>query len=170
MKKTFLIYLSIISILMVFFFIPIPRTDFYKNTRVGDLARIPLIDPYEIGSATGSTWFITVDHPINFIGIDLRDYGLFIDSVGVGNDFFVLHSPSVQRVEFKGVSAWLVFDCKSNVGQVFYDKRGYLTYIKRSYKINNLKLYDPNLVYKKFEKTLELPREWKRPYPIPNCP
>ena len=86
--------------------------DFYKNTRKGDLFRIPLIEPYELLSTgkLGHGWFLQL--PENTIPFEKQ---LFVDSIVVVNNIILTKTKEVDIINIGNTSIWCVIDSNFNV-------------------------------------------------------
>lgn len=124
--------------------------EFYNFSKTSDLYRLPLVKPHELISADrGFLWFYKGNN------IDIE-----VDSIGISDLFIVIYSSSVYKPKLSGrFEQWLVINHTTNEAKTINTLSEY-----ESFKKNNnitVKLYSVNEVFDVFNKSLQLPSEWK---------
>lgn len=131
---------------------------FYDYSKREDIDRIPLIEPYElISSYGGQHW--TMNFANDEFGTNIKWTGT-IDSVGVTGNYIVLYN-HLSAIPNTYCPVWFVLNSKLKKGQYFITHKEYNQYLV-SEKINDLKLYFTDSIFKIFDAKLELPNGWKR--------
>lgn len=144
------------------------RKGFYNYTHADfDLLRLPLVEPYEIYSVdihSAENWttsiFKTESMYDDFKGIGFN--GPHVDSVGIsGYHIFFYSSDENFDVKIQE-EAWLVFNAETERGLHFTNRPMFMAYLKDSLRLDGVKLYKPQTVFKEFEKSRKLPPEWPK--------
>lgn len=129
------------------------KNEFYEAAKIGDLYRIPLIQPHELtNNFEVAPWFFNL--PYRNSGL-VRDQ-VVVDEVGVSpyDSMMVFYAYSID-LPGQMTHAWFVVDMRNKNEKYFTDSLSYKTYIKNV--SGEIRLFNCNEVYEKFKKSGQLP-------------
>lgn len=120
-------------------------SDFYSDSQVGDLFRIPLLDPIELQSADEAYWFLKPA----FNGINETNEAVDnIDKVGVVDSIVICFSERTYRDSEMG-AAWYVIDVENKSEKCLITENDYVLFLEEN-AIENVELTDVHKAYTQF--------------------
>ncbi len=147
-------------------------TDFYSYSKDGDVWRVPLLEPFEIVSATNSDmndWLLIVDHP----AISGPDFKLFGDEfqfgeltkVGIKDSIIVLENTNEYWPKLSGSYPGLLIINAKTSELLIYSKEHHQSAIDSTFKelgITEIMMHDWRPLKDRFLEKQELPIDWKK--------
>lgn len=145
--------------------------DFYSYSKDADLWRVPLLEPYEIVSATNSDlndWSLIVDNPT----ISGPDFELFGDQfqfgglskVGIQDSIIVLENTNEYWPKLSGSYPGLLIINTKTSELLIYSKEHHQSAIDSKFKelgIAEIVMHDWRPLKKRFLEKQELPKGWR---------
>lgn len=145
--------------------------DFYSYSKDGDLWRVPLLEPYEIVSATNSDmndWALIVDNP----SISGPDFELFGDQfqfsgllkVGIQDSIIVLENTNEYWPKLSGSYPGLLIVNTKTSELLIYSKEHHQSAIHSKFKelgIVGMVMHDWRSLKEHFLEKQELPKGWR---------
>ena len=147
-------------------------SDFYSYPKDSDLWRVPLLEPFEIVSATNSDlndWALIIDNPT----IYGPDFTLFGDQfqfgeltkVGIRDSIIVLENTNEYWPKLSGSYPGLLIVNARTSELLIYSKEHHQSAIDSKFKelgITEIVMYDWRLLKDRFLEKQELPTDWKK--------
>jgi hypothetical protein len=128
---------------------------FYEYSKIGDVYRIPLLEPYEANSYSyGTSWFFEL--PFN--NMKYKSQVADIKLIGVEGSHIVVYTERTSLPQ--GMSeAWFVIDLDGKTEKFFTTEASYKEEIEKE-GIETIILYNVKEVFKEFDEEKKLPLEW----------
>lgn len=130
---------------------------FYDKSRVGDVYRIPLVQPLELRSYShGDSWHLNLPYK----GIKNLTEISDVKFIGISDSIIVVYVDRIYVPEFsKMTEAWFIVDMHTKKEYVFDDKETYEKNIENLGK-SRIELLDVNDVFFEFDTHEKLPDFW----------